>query len=154
MSDTDRFHAMLEGSSWLEKASDLLEESDPGQTPMLVDELLVAGATAAIQGAPKTSKTWVEMELAVAIATGRPAFGRFQVHNPGPVLLVLEESGRAALHRRLGALTRGYAIRPADLDRLHFAANRRVRLDDEAWQARLVEAVKEIRPAAIFLATC
>ncbi len=145
--DVSRFDEL----EWLERASDLLDEPDPGRTPMLVDELLVSGAIGAVQGAPKTSKTWLVLEVAVAIATGRPAFGRFEVAGPAPVVLVLEESGRAALHRRLDALTRGSAIRPHELERLHFSANRRVRLDEEEWQSRLVDAVKLLRPVAVFL---
>ena len=65
-------------------------------------------------------------------------------------MVVLEESGRAALHRRLGALARGGAIRPDELRDLHFAANRRVRLDDVLWQADLLEAVERIAPVAVF----
>jgi hypothetical protein len=137
---------------WLENAADLLAEPDPGPTPFLVDELLVDGCVGAVQGAPKSGKTWLILELAVAIVTGRPAFGRFKV--PGgrqDVILVLEESGRAALHRRLGALARGNAIRPEDLAGLHFAANRRVRLDDTRWQGELAQAVERFAPSAVFL---
>ena len=65
----------------------------------------------AIQGMPKAWKTWLELELVLAIVTGRDAFGRFAVPDPGPVILVLEESGRDALHRRLGALARRIALR-------------------------------------------
>lgn len=136
---------------WLERASGLLAEADPGPTPFLVDELLVEQALAAIQGQPKTWKTWVELELVLAIVSGRLAFGRFKVVEPGPVILVLEESGRAALHRRLGALTRGYAMKPETLTDLHFAANRRVRLDDPDWQGRLLDAIAAVEPRAVFL---
>src|SRR5262245_54499786 len=113
-------------TDWLERASDLLAEDDPGSTPFLVAELPVSGTLAAVTGPAKVSKTWLVLELAVSVVTGAPAFGRFEAQQ-GPVVLVLEESGRAALHRRLGAIARGRAIRPDDLGALHFAANRRVR---------------------------
>jgi hypothetical protein len=124
-------------ATWFESAADLLAEGDPGATPFLVSELLVDRSLAAIVGSPKRGKTWVLLELALAVATGEPAFGRFAVPEPGPVLLVLEESGRAALHRRLDKLVRGRALEPGRLRALYIAANRRVRLDDEAWQAQL-----------------
>ena len=38
-------------------------------------------------------KTWVLLEFAVSIVTGRPAFDRYEVASPGPVIVVLEESG-------------------------------------------------------------
>jgi hypothetical protein len=139
-------------ATWLERASDLLAEPDPGPTPFLVDELLVEACVGAVQGAPKTGKTWLILELAVSIASGRPAFDRFEIPGgPQGVILVLEESGRAALHRRLGALTRGNAIRPDELDKLFFSANRRVRLDEPRWQEEIVDAVEHIAPSAVFL---
>jgi RecA-family ATPase len=141
----------FDADPWLERVSDLLAEPDPGPTPFLVSDLLVAKAIAAIQGRWKSWKTWVELELAVSIVTGRRAFGRFEIPDPGPVILVLEESGRDALHRRLGALARGNAIVSADLHDLHFAANRRVRLDDLEWQRRILRDVGEIEPRAVFL---
>jgi hypothetical protein len=138
-------------ASWLEAASVLLAEPDPGPTPFLVDELLVEAGIGAVQGTWKIGKTWLLLELALAVVTGRPAFGRFTVPTAGPVLLVVEESGRAALHRRLDALVRGYAIDPSELDGLHFAANRRVRLDNRLWQERLIAAGQDIGVRAIIL---
>jgi AAA domain len=132
-------------ASWYESAADLLSEDDPGPTPFLVEDLLVESAIAAIVGPPKKGKTWVLLDLAIAVAAGEPALGRFKVPKPGPVLLILEESGRAALHRRLDKLVRGRVIAPERLQMFYFAANRRVRLDDLEWQTRLFEAA-EARP--------
>jgi AAA domain len=137
--------------AWLERASDLLAEPDPGPTPYLVEDLIVDGAIAAILAAWKATKTWLILELSIAITTGRPALGRLPVPKSGPVILVLEESGRAALYRRLDALLRGHAIRREDLADLHVAANRRVRLNDRDWQRKLSAAAKRIGPRAIFL---
>lgn len=137
--------------SWLERASDLLAEPDPGPTPFVVDELLVEGAVGMIVGAPKLGKTWIVLDLAVAIVTGTDALGRFPVAEPGPVMVVVEESGRDALHRRLAALARGRGIDGAALADLHLAPNRGVRLDDARWRQRLLAAASEIRPRAVFL---
>src|SRR3954452_22853160 len=94
---------------WFESAADLLAEPDPGATPFLVEELFVEGAIVACVGSPKNGKTWTLLDIAIAVASGEPALGRFAVPTPGPVLLILEESGRAALHRRLDMLVRGRA---------------------------------------------
>ena len=139
------------GAGWLGSAATLLAGPDPGPTPFLVDQLLVDGAIAAIQGSHKVGKTWLLLEIAVAIVTGRPVLGHYAIPNPGPVMLVLEESGETALHRRLAALARGYNLRGEDLAGLHYAANRRVRLDEEGWHERLVERALALRPRAIFL---
>ncbi len=137
--------------TWLERASDLLREPDPGPQPWLIEKLLVDQALGAIVGRPKVGKTWLVLELATAIATGRDAIGRFTVPTPGPVIVVLEESGRKALRRRLDALARGNATMPDQLEQLHFATNRRVRLDDPGWQNEITAATTELRPRAVFL---
>jgi hypothetical protein len=63
-----------------------------------------------------------------------------------------EESGRAALWRRLDALCRGRAIdRDRLRGRLFVAANARVKLDDSGWQAELVETGQRIEPRLIAL---
>ena len=129
---------------WFESAADLLVEPDPGDTPYLVESLIVDGAVAQLVGPPKKGKTYVLLDLAISVATGMPALGRFAVGDPGPVLLVLEESGRAALHRRLDRLTRGRAIAPTRLSEFHFSANRRVKLDDEDWRDRLRAACHNV----------
>lgn len=97
-------------AEWLERASDLLDEPDPGPTPFAVEQLLVDQAIVMIVGPPKAGKTWTALELASALVTGRDAFDTFAIGNPGPIIIVLEESGRDALHRRLDALTRGHAL--------------------------------------------
>jgi hypothetical protein len=135
--------------TWLERASDLLREPDPGPQPWLVEGLLVDRGLGAIVGPPKVGKTWLLLELAVAIATGRDTL-EHTVPQPWPVIVVLEESGRAALHRRLDALARGHATTPDQLEHLHFAANKRVRLDDPGWQNEIIVAAIELKARAVF----
>ena len=89
------------------------------------------------------------LEVAISIATGTPAFGTAAVPEPGPVVYVIEESGRRALWRRLDTLCRGRAIHPDQLrDRLLLAPNARVKLDDPDWQQRLLELGLAVRPRA------
>jgi AAA domain len=71
----------------------------------------------------------------------------FSIPEPGPVVFVNEESGEAALWRRLDALCRGRAIDSEELrGRLFVAANRRVKLDGKEWQARIIEDGLRLRP--------
>jgi hypothetical protein len=136
---------------WLRNASDLLLETDPGPTPFAIESLLGEAAIAAIQGPPKVGKTWVALELALALVTGCEAFGTFAIPTRGPVILILEESGEQALRRRLDRLARGHALDAEAFDGLYVAANRRVRLNDPTWQKNLIAAAQKIRPRAIFL---
>lgn len=135
--------------AWLERASDLLAEPDPGPTPWLIDELIVDQAIVAIVGKWKTTKTYALLDAAISVVTGTPFLQRHEVANPGPVIVVLEESGRKALWRRLDSLSRGRAIDRDALGDLHYAANQRVKLDDLEWQQALLDAGTAIRPRLI-----
>ena len=93
----------------LEPASELLREPDPGPTPWLITDVYVDQALGAIVGPWKVTKTYATLDMTISITTGEPFLGR-EIPDAGPVVLVLEESGRAALWRRLDALCRGRAI--------------------------------------------
>ena len=137
-------------ADWLQSSAALLREPDPGPTPYLVDQFVVDPSILAF-GPPKVGKTWALLDLAISIATGTPALGHLEARQ-GPVILVLEESGRDALHRRLSMLTRGRGLRAHQLEHLHVAANQRVRLVDDGradWPERIRQAVREIEPAAV-----
>lgn len=139
--------AMSPVGDWIIDAADLLSEPDPGPTPWLIENLVVDQAIVAAVGRWKTTKSYGILEMAIAIATGRPAFGTHNVPNPGPVFFVNEESGRAALWRRLDALCRGRAIDPEDLrGRLLLGANARIKLDDPQWQGELIELGQRVKP--------
>jgi RecA-family ATPase len=135
---------------WLIDAADLLAEPDPGPTPWLVQDLIVDRAIIAAVGRWKTTKSYGLLDLCISIATGEPAFGVLEIPEPGPVIFINEESGRAALWRRLDALCRGRAINPERLrGRLHVAANPRIRLDNVEWQNQLLELGIRIAPKLI-----
>lgn len=136
--------------TWWKDAADLLAEPDPGPTPWLVDGLMVDQALITIVGKWKTTKSYGLLDLCISIATGQPAFGTFDIPEPGPVIFVNEESGWTALRRRLDSLCRGRAIKPDDLrGRLLLAANAGVKLDAPDWQERVLELGREIKPRLI-----
>jgi hypothetical protein len=78
----------------------------------LLTDLFLVGAAGMLGGAPKTGKSFVALDLAVAVASGQPALGRFAVATPGPVLLLAAEDPPAVVVQRLAALAtaRGHAL--------------------------------------------
>lgn len=134
---------------WLIRGSDLLAEPDPGPTPWLIENLAVDQAITACEGRWKTTKSYAILDLCVSIVTGEPAFDALLIPKPGPVIYICEESGRAALWRRLDALCRGRAIDRGRLQHLHLAANARVKLDDSGWQRELTAQALETKPRAL-----
>jgi hypothetical protein len=81
------------------------ELADP-TTPLrwLLSELFLVGAAGILGGAPKTGKSFFALDLAVAVASGTLAAGRFAVPMPGPVLLCAAEDPPAVVVQRLAAL--------------------------------------------------
>ncbi len=70
----------------------------------LLTDLFLVGAAGILGGAPKTGKSFLALDLAVAVASGQPALGRFAVPAPGPVLLLAAEDPPAVVVQRLAAL--------------------------------------------------
>lgn len=134
-------------TGWLVDAAELLAEPDPGPTAWLVEDLIVDRSVVAAVGRWKTTKSYALLDMCISSATGEPAFGAFAIPDPGPVVFCNEESGRAALWRRLDALCRGRAIDPERLrGRLFVAANARRRLDDEHAQLELIAIGQRLAP--------
>lgn len=66
---------------------------------------LIAEGVTLLAGPPKVGKSWLSLNLGVAIAAGRPALGRIDV-DPGPVLyLALEDTPRRLQSRMRKVLT-------------------------------------------------
>lgn len=75
----------------------------------LIEHLWSRGAVGVIGGAPKCGKSWLALELAVAVASGRPCLGRFPVPAPGPVLLYAAEDTPLHVRQRTQQLCQARA---------------------------------------------
>lgn len=69
------------------------------EEPFIVDNILPRG-TMLITGKPKTRKSWLALNLAMAVASGGKALGHFQAQ-AGDVLYIDLEMGQKRLHHRL-----------------------------------------------------
>ena len=70
-----------------------------------VRNLVEQGTFVVLGGEPKTSKTWASLEIALSVASGRPAFNNPDFKTiPRPVFLFLLEDGEANVQARLSAL--------------------------------------------------
>ena len=118
--------------------------------PWLVEPLWSAGAVGMIGGAPKTGKTWLALELAVAVGSGVPCLGRFAVGRPGTVLVFAAEDAPHHLKHRIQGLA---AARGADFDALdvHLIVEASLRLDRQQDLHRLRLTVDAHHPALLIL---
>lgn len=93
-----------------EASTDILRRPH-ASTPWLVKGLMTKGpgSITLLGGEAKTSKTWAELEIFIACATGTKAFGEFETGVPIYCALFLAEDGEAAYATRVTALVAGRA---------------------------------------------
>ncbi len=123
---------------------------EPATAGWLVEGLWTRCGVGLIGGAPKCCKTWLALDLAVSVASGTPALGRFSVRDPGPVLFYGAEDGPAQLRARIGAIADSRDIDIEDLD-LGLVLPHSLRLDTERDRARLTATLDRHRPRLLVL---
>lgn len=125
--------------------------AQPANCPAwLIQDLWAHQAVGVIGGAPKCCKTFLALEIALAVAAGTPCLDRFPVHDPGPVLLFAAEDAPPQVRDRLHSLA---AARQIDFDSLpvFLILTEQLRLDLQADQRRLADAVEAYRPRLLIL---
>ena len=88
----------------------------PEQQRWLVEELWSEEAVGIIGGEPKCCKSFLALDLAVAVAAGIPCLRRFAVSRPGRVLLYPAEDALPTVRRRLEGICAAAGTDLAALD--------------------------------------
>lgn len=99
-------HAGKHGSPAFEPASAVFARA-ADTIPWLVPGLITRRSVSVISAPPKSDKTWVELELAQALATGTAAFGQFPVDSKHVVAQFLAEDDARAVRNRHRAIAKG-----------------------------------------------
>jgi len=116
----------------------------------LVEQLWGASSVGLIGGAPKCSKTWLALDMALSVATGTPCLNKYAVPNPGPVLVYLAEDALPVVRERVEGMARH---RNLEFDRveIHVITAATLRLDRDPHRAKLFETAKRLRPRLLLL---
>lgn len=124
--------------------------SRPAQQRWLVTELWAEQAVGILGGEPKTCKSFMALELAVAVAAGTPCLRRFAVSRPGRVLLYAAEDALTVVRQRLDGIcaTAGVALRDLDIQVITAPT---LRLDLSADRASLQHTVEALKPRLLIL---
>jgi hypothetical protein len=122
----------------------------PPEQAWLVEQILACEACAVTGGMPKTGKTWFCCELALAVATGGPAFGRYAVPRRGNVVFYGAEDKPQALRSRLEGIAR---VRGVSLDdsALYFLDVSQLHINRPEDLRRLRATVEQQQPALVVL---
>lgn len=116
----------------------------------LVTSLWGEQAVGFIAGPPKSGKTWLALELAVAVASGKPCLGRFSVQDRGHVLLYAAEDTAQAIKHRVAGIAKARGIELEHLA-VGLITESGLRLDDPEHQQRLSQTLMQLRPRLLVL---
>lgn len=116
----------------------------------LVEQLWGDSSVGVIGGAPKCSKTWLGLDLALSVATGTPCLGAFAVPQPGPVLVYLAEDALPIVRERVAGMARQRRLDLNAVD-IHVITAPSLLLDREPHRGRLFETARRLRPRLLLL---
>jgi len=122
----------------------------PDEPTWLIETLWASQAVGLIGGAPKSCKSWLALEMALSVASGRPCLGSFEPRQTGPVLLYAAEDSPRQVRRRLEGLAQ---VRRVDFGALgvHLILEPALRLDLPEDLQRLDDAVVSHTPRLLIL---
>jgi RecA-family ATPase len=116
----------------------------------LVTGLWAHEAVGIIGGEPKCCKSFLALDIAVAVAAGIPCLRRFAVPHPGRVLLYAAEDALHIVRLRLEGICAAAGVRLAGLD-VQVITAPCLRLDLEADRRNLAETAASLKPRLLVL---
>lgn len=155
-SSTDEPFALLKLGTYMSKFGD-------APVSWAVENWLPDETIAMAVAPPGTYKTWLELALAVSVASGKPFLGQYQIHRPGPVIIIQQEDYHGQMAERLAVivgsqfdygLTGGednYRFMPPPDLPIYLHPDRRFRFDDQIVVDSLAEKIKKIKPALVII---
>jgi hypothetical protein len=116
----------------------------------LIEGLWSAEAVGILGGEPKCCKSWLALDVAVAVASGKPCLRRFPTICRGRVLLFAAEDSPCVVRQRLTGIAAAAGVALEQLD-IHVIVAPVLRLDIELDQRRLEETIRALRPVLLVL---
>jgi hypothetical protein len=132
----------------VEPAYRLAERSEEHR--WLVTGLWSEQAVGIVGGEPKCCKSFLALDLAVAVAAGVPCLRRFTVPRAGRVLLFAAEDALHIVRRRLEGISAAAGVALANLD-IQVITAPTVRLDLDADRRNLAETIARLQPRLLIL---
>jgi AAA domain len=131
------------------RAAELAAPQSSDQT-WLIESLWSAQAVGIIGGEPKCGKSFLALDLAVAVASGAPCLRRFATHQRGSVLLFAAEDAPQIVRQRLEGIAHAAGVELQSLD-VHVITVPTLRLDRPEHQQALQATVAHLQPKLLVL---
>jgi hypothetical protein len=122
----------------------------PEEKRWLIDGLWADEAVGIVGGEPKCCKSFLALDIAVAVASGRPCLRHFQVPHAGRVLLYAAEDALHIVRQRLHGISRAAGVAFESLD-VHVITAPSVRLDLEQDRRLLTDTLAQLQPRLLIL---
>jgi hypothetical protein len=116
----------------------------------LIEDLWANEAVGIIGGEPKCGKSFLALDMVVAVAAGVPCLRRFPPTQRGPVLLYAAEDALHLVRTRLEGICHAARITLADLP-IHVITAPSLRLDLTEDRQQLLATVAAVRPILLVL---
>jgi hypothetical protein len=116
----------------------------------LVSGLWSEQAVGIVGGEPKCCKSFLALDLAVAVASGMPCLRRFSVSRAGRVLLFAAEDALHIVRRRLEGIAAAAGVALTNCD-IQVITTPVLRLDLDADRRNLAETVARLQPRLLIL---
>lgn len=130
------------------KACDLADgDAEPR---WLFEGMWAESGVGVIGGEPKCCKSYLALEMAVSLASGRPCLDVFDVDRPGNVLIYMAEDAAVVVKDRLSGICRHRSLDLAQLPIYVITADT-LRLDEQHDQVRLHQTVQHLQPRLLLL---
>jgi RecA-family ATPase len=127
-----------------------LAAAPPSAQTWLVEGLWSAEAVGIIGGEPKCCKSFLALDLAVAVASGTPCLRRFPAGQRGPVLLFAAEDAAHIVRQRLEGIAAAAAVDFQTLD-VHLITAPALRLDHHDDREALAATIARLQPKLLVL---
>lgn len=121
----------------------------PPQPVPLIHGVIDCGTGVLFGGQPNVGKSWMVMDLAVAVSTGRPWLDSFATDRGG-VLMIDEEGTEYGQYERFQMLFDGRGLAPFDVP-LHVAIGTGIRLDTDIGITRVRRMLERYKPRIVVL---
>ena len=116
----------------------------------LIHDLWAREAVGIVGGEPKCGKSFLALDMAVAVAAGVPCLRRFPAARCGPVLLYAAEDALHVVRTRLEGICRAAAVTLADVP-IYVITAPSLRLDLAEDRLQLQTTVATLRPVLLVL---